>query len=239
MPIIFAFFIIFIIPILVLSWLAWEWDFLGQRNFLVSEKFVIEGSVYQKLNELSFVSNVQNQAVFMEVVSPNQHTVEFPITKRITDVFDFAKNWIYFKTNMGEGYLFERMQQSEIDKQRRSHIWPNLLKDNQTLLALNDCVVKDNANWICNTDLNFLKGRTSYIGLRDGGWQTDHTPYSSPMFKYGIHGLKNGIYKWKTEWFLEKLRCGNVCLVDSVENIKIQNQALDAFIEDLERTITE
>ena len=91
MPIIFAFFIIFIIPILVLSWLAWEWDFLGQRNFLVAEKFVIEGSVYQKLNELSFVPNVQNQAVFMEVVSPNQRNVEFPITKRITDVFDFLK----------------------------------------------------------------------------------------------------------------------------------------------------
>ena len=136
MPIIFAFFIIFIIPILVLSRLAWEWDFLGQSNFLVSEKFVIEGSVYQKLNELSFVSNVQNQAVFMEVVSPNQHTVEFPITKRITDVFDFSKETgvfgaIKLKSDLNREYILKsRTTQTRFSESGKKlenrviQIWP-------------------------------------------------------------------------------------------------------------------
>lgn len=199
--------------IIGIFWFAWEWNFLGEQNFLISEYFVVEENIYQKLTELSFTPDVQNQLVFMKLVAPNQHSVKFPIRKKKSELFDLDITWKAIVNKLKPETFLEELVLNNLRGQAKSRIWPLLPPENETLVALADCVVKDQNEWMCNSNISFLEGSTKYIGFSDGNWLTDYTQKAAP---YSSHT----IFEWKTKWLIESHRCNELCFIDSVEEME-------------------
>ena len=57
-------------PIVASSILLWEWDFIGEKRILLSEEFVAEDRIFQKMTALSFSVDATTQSVVVKLESP-------------------------------------------------------------------------------------------------------------------------------------------------------------------------
>ena len=251
------------VPIFTLVLLAWEWDYIGEKNFRVSEQFEVEDYVFQRMIEISFTPEQKNQIVFVELVTPSAVSFQDTNIKQRIDKFNF--NFLRYQllklfgqSEVTEEDIRQREFSSFIDKipfklSRQEEIilkiskiqlsnpeifTPSFHARDKTLMALKDCVVKNNDNWMCKNDVPFLQGPTSYFGLSNGEWLTDYTS------DFAFHPdkqffLNDREYSWKTSWWMENQLCGELCFIGTIEHLKGKQAREIALIESLNRAIND
>ena len=242
--------------VLGIIFLAYEWDFIGEKTFKVSEEITIEGHVFQKMTKISFSPDTSNQTVFVELETPTPDFVEKPIILKRVDELNIHYFWstlmdrifssqVSFKdialveleykmglrdtnvlTEAEQKYLLEYEQIENF----KILVKPTLSLRNNRLIALKNCVVASPEKWNCNDTIPFLEGTNSFFGLSDGKYMTDYKPKSPD---YSIHQ----VYNWKVSWLIEKLHCGEMCFIDTIDFLKNRNECRKNLANDLDLII--
>ena len=86
---------------------------------------------------------------------------------------------------------------SEIDKDKISYI-NSLPQFKQSITKLENCLIKDEENWICNSDIKHISLPIKFFGLQNGDWIIDRR-------------YENNIKNWKFNWYLSKFECDDTC----------------------------
>ena len=72
-------------PLVVAIFFAWEWNFIGEKTFKVSENVNVKEHVFQKMTKISTKPNPVNQTVIIKLEEPSQEEIEnLIIFKRVT-----------------------------------------------------------------------------------------------------------------------------------------------------------
>jgi len=242
----------FVLPVLGIIILAWEWNFIGEKTFKVSEDINLEGQIFQKMTEISFSPDISNQIIFVELKTPTPEFVEKTIVlervkeinipyvwSKLTNIFFSSQQdlidigFVELEYKMGlrdTNALTEAEKKLLVEQEKiqkfKTLIKPTILDRHERLIALKDCVVASDKNWMCQGSIPFLKGASSYFGMSDGNYVHD---YLSPQEKY----YRYKEYAWKTSWMLEKRHCNEICFLETVQQREEQLACAEQFLENL------
>ena len=232
-------------PIAAVTILLWEWDFIGEKRILLSEEFVAENRIFQKMTALSFMVDATTQSVVVKLESPTRSFFEKPYIHEKVEALNFSYVWsklVKSKVSMGtitskkldslivgnppveytneeKKYLKKWELQSENLKILRDDFTPM----SQLLVSLDNCTVESHEDWICQDQLPFLIGSHSYIGSFNNDWIIDYVP---PDYKFSRYKFFN----WKTDWWVANKRCSDVCFLETVENFNARTEAAKEFM---------
>ena len=240
-------------PLVVAIFFAWEWNFIGEKTFKVSENVNVKEHVFQKMTKISTKPNPVNQTVIIKLEEPSQEEIENLIIFKRVNKITFKYLWstlvekiigpkikldkveminsydqfvpvdIPILTNEEANALREWNQLNEL----KTLIKPTLTPINERLITLEDCVVYSTTSWLCNEAIPFLKGTSSYFGVSDGNYVHDYEPSRDVYTTYEE-------FNWKTKWLFEKLHCREICFISTVDRLNERIDCIQRWLDALE-----
>ena len=232
-------------PIVAVTILLWEWDFIGEKRILLSEEFVAENRIFQKMTALSFSVDATTQSVVVKLESPSQSFFQKPYIHEKIEALNFSYVWSkLLKSNVSMDTITSKKLNSlvvgnppvEYTNEEKKYLkkWElqsenlQILRDNftpmsQLLVSLDNCTVTSQEDWICQDQLPFLIGSHSYIGSFNNDWIIDYVPSDYKFSRYKF-------FNWKTDWWVANKRCSDVCFLETVENFNARTEAAKEFM---------
>ena len=193
-----------VFPLLTIICLIWEFEIFyssNDRDMYLSEKVTYGGSIFKKYHKVNFKIYPETQTIIQTNEQPI-YTDEFKVKYRLDFKCVFNKN----RTNI------EKCKMSGVDKDKRQYL-KSLPEFKQSITKLENCLVKNEENWICNSDIKHINLPIKFFGLKNGNWIIDDV-------------YKSNIKKWKLFWYFQKFQCDDTCYQISV---KEQNEGLEKF----------
>lgn len=208
----------FVVPIFLVVILIWEFEIFyssNDRDMYISEKVTYGGSIFKKYHKVNFKIYPETQTIIQ--------TNEQPI---LNEKFERIKNTQRrcILSNVFKNSSDKKCQVSNIDKDKLKYV-NSLPKFKQSITILENCLIKDEENWICNSDIKHINLPIKFFGLKDGNWIIDEA-------------YKSSIEKWKLVWYLEKFQCDDTCYQMSVKEYNERREKFNKkFREKLKKQI--
>ena len=207
------FFEFVLLPILVVVYLIWEFEIFystDSKNLYFTERVVFGDSLFEKNHEINFKIYPETQTIIQ--------TNEQPIfNEKFKKIIGLNRDCIL--TNIIKDNSNKKCEISDIDKDKISYI-NSLPKFKQSITKLENCLIKDEENWICNSDIKHISLPIKFFGLQNGDWIID--------IRY-----EDNIKNWKFNWYLSKFECGETCYQTSSH--KTNSKVLKHSIERLKQ----
>lgn len=194
----------FVVPIFVVVILIWEFEIFyssNDRDMYISEKVTYGDSIFKKYHKVNFKIYPETQTIIQTNEQPI-YTDEFKVKYGLDFECVFNKN----RKNI------EKCELSDVDKDKRQYV-NSLPIFKKSITKFENCLIKDEENWICNSNIKHVNLPIKFFGLKNGNWIIDDV-------------YKSNIKKWKYFWYLQKFQCDDTCYQMSV---KEHNESLKKF----------
>ena len=199
-----GFFEFVLLPIFIVVYLIWEFEIFystDSKNLYFTERVVFGDSLFEKNHEINFKIYPETQTIIQ--------TNEQPIfNEKFKKIIGLNRDCIL--TNIIKDNSNKKCEISDIDKDKISYI-NSLPKFKQSITKLENCLIKDEENWICNSDIKHISLPIKFFGLQNGDWIIDRR-------------YEDNIKNWKFKWYLSKFQCDDTCYqtskAKSLENTK-------------------
>ena len=201
-----------ILPIFVVVYLIWEFEIFyssNDRDMYISEKVTYGGSIFKKYHEVNFKIYPETQTIIQTNEQPI-YTDEFKVKYELDFECVFNKN----RKNI------EKCQLSDVDKDKRQYV-NSLPIFKKSITKFENCLIKDEENWICNSNIKHVNLPIKFFGLKNGNWIIDDV-------------FKSNIKKWKLFWYFQKFQCDDTCYQMSV---KEHDEGLEKFSKKFEEKL--
>ena len=187
--------IIIIFPFVIIVYSIWEFevlDFSNNKNLYLFEEVTVGGSIFKKYHKINFSIFPETQTI----IQTNEHPTFNENLRKYYKPINMECLWRNNKRRDCESY------KTSIDADKKSYA-RSLPKFNKSMTKLENCLIKNEDNWICKENINHVNTSIKYFGLHDGDWITDESN-------------KNKISNWKIHWYYKNLTCDEICYVTSV-----------------------
>lgn len=193
-------------PILAIILFLWEFEIFhstDSKNLYFRERVIYGGSIFKKHHEINFKIYPETQTIIQ--------TNEQPIfNEKFKKIIKLKRDCIL--SNIIKHNNNKKCQISDIDKDKVSYI-NSLPKFKQSITKLENCLIKDEENWICNSNIKHINLPIKFFGLNDGNWIIDKT-------------YKSKIKKWKLIWYIDKFKCDETCYQMSLKQEELLRKKL-------------
>lgn len=200
-----GFFQFVVFPILLIVFVIWEFEIFyssNDRDMYINEKVTYGGSIFKKYHKVNFKIYPETQTIIQTNEQPI-YSDELKVRQRL-DLGCFLKG--------SNNKNIEKCKISGVDKDKRQYL-NSLPEFKQSITKLDNCLIKNEENWICNSDIKHINLPIKFFGLKNGNWIIDES-------------YKSYIKKWKLIWYLKKFQCDDTCYQMSV---KEYNEGLEKF----------
>ena len=235
-----------VVPIGVIVWLVWEWAPFGnkfdQRLFYTKKISVASGDI-KKVYIMDYAVDIDNQRVIQKIVSPLK-----PIKKRRREDSLWKMTSAYFypekekftrqesiKCFIKAPTIESRKKCDQYAREREAYEQTEFFRafveledvmpqEQETLVQLENCVVKSSDDWNCNsTWFGAGDNQSPSIGKLDGSWVSE--PYINP----------DALYEWKASMAIEWFRCGSACLLQTKKELEERQKQFELFFNEMEK----
>ena len=179
-----------VFPLLTIIYLIWEFEIFyssNDKDLYLNERVTYGGSIFEKYHEVNFKIYPETQTI----IQTNEKPIYIDKFK-VRYGLDFE---CLIKKNNNKN--IEKCKISAVDKDKRQYL-NSLPEFKQSITRLENCLIKDEENWICNSDIKHISLPIKFFGLQNGDWIIDRR-------------YENNIKNWKFNWYLSKFECDDTC----------------------------